>query len=90
MTKKYEIKDGWLIINKLSYEKDVHNIFQSYRSIKLTSISSLFGQYRKETDYYQIKLFISGFDTGLTIDYRKEEKQIFLNDLKSLQDLLGE
>jgi len=82
MNKKYEIKNGWLIINRLG---ERHN--GEYRSCRLSSISYMCG-YKIGREGFSIKLLYTGWDPRTEILYTEDEKDIFLSDLNYLQELL--
>ena len=82
MNKKYEIKNGWLIINTLDNQNNKY-----YQSCRLSSISYMYG-YKIFREGFSIKLLFSGLDTKTEILYTEDEKDIFLTDLNYLQELL--
>lgn len=82
MNKKYEIKNGWLILNTLENQKDRY-----YQSCKLSSISYMYG-YKIFRGGYSIRLLFSVLDTQTEILYTEDEKDLFLSDIDYLQKIL--
>jgi len=82
MNKKYEIKNGWLIINTLDNQNNKY-----YQSCKLSSISFMYG-YKVFQKGFSIKLIFSGLDTKTEILYTEDEKDLFLSDIDYLQKIL--